>query len=370
MQSTTSIDQVTTYNQKEVQKQMKQLPEVTELLRTTKLDLANHHNKILSLITPEQLTTMIKSVCQDTQWNRKSTTQIRQHPSYVLITQMSLDMMWYHTTKIDADYGTWTKQWVSQFEQQYWLSVDDIAGREFFTQMCTSLWWDDKFLLTKDIDNNFSDKPLVADNNLKAWKIFIEKTIKPNLAESAPSNNIKNLCESILWESYKNIYPEIENTISLLSQVYHQDISEQNIERLLQLIYQENKNYSSHRRNYTPVGQIGRLAWKDAYTSSRWLWVTKAPHWSKTNVWNQVLATYGYMKLCGVFEAINKEELWIAYSKYNLWPYSSPSTKVKLFRGQAEKMQQYATNKSRYLPDIAHAEFMYYATETDKKLYT
>lgn len=360
------IDQFSNYNQSKVKEQMKQLPEVSEIIKQTKLDLDRQHIEILSNITSSQLNTIIKTVCIDVNGSWKSTEQIKSHPSYVLLTQLCLDMMWYHSTKIDVDYGWWTKQWVSQFEQQYGMKVDGIADQEFFREMSNlTRWWKAPI--------KYNDR-LTPANNLKIP--YASKNISlNNMPQKTNSSSlllkyqwyVREQCHRILWDKYRAVYPIIERGINDLVLIYKQPMNYVIIDRMLHLIYKENKIFSKSSRNYTPIGQIWRFAWIDSFVSSRGLNLWKSPRWSKSDFYHQVIATYGYMKLCGVFCAKTQKQLGIAYSKYNLWPYSSLSTKIKLFQGQAQEMKKYAKNHSRYEPDIRYAEFQYYASDRDKK---
>lgn len=365
------IDQFSTYNQQEVKKQMKLLPEVSSLIQKTKQDIDSHHQEILSQITSEQLYSFIWNICMDSNGRWKTTDEITKHPSYILVTQLCLDMIWYHSTKIDADYGRGTRSAVAQFESKNNIKADGIADVEFFRQIRR---------LLSSVENSptldmWSSMIMSRDATIVS---YAHPTILPSNNETLQQQNVSLWFDEILWDTnYKEIKSEFIGFADVAVLKYGLQIDEHHIKRIFQLVKKENWLFSKHHSSYTPIGQVGRLAWVDAF--KKWLYI-QPPVRSKTNRIDQLLATYGYMKLAGIFDAQTDSQLWASYTRYNLWLYHtrlSEAKKLSLFRGQASEMKQYAidhmkSNNRKHLvyDDIVHAEFHYYAPDVDKILTT
>jgi hypothetical protein len=183
----------------------------------------------------------------------------------------------------------------------------------------------------------------------------------PNKIHTETSTSLTvDLVFSSLLTKYESIKPDF------LKFVNDFNLSADKIKRLAQLIYSENTNFSKRRRNYTPIGQVGRAARIDWHTH---LWINP-PAWSKKNWYNQLVGCYGYADKCGIFSTDNPSSLWEAYAKYNLWLYHKTQSfsKIKrMFYKQADELVAYAKSSARKrwssdiaYEDITHAQYKYY----------
>lgn len=277
--------------------------------------------------------------------------------------QLCLDMIGYHGS-VDGIYGTQSKQWVSQTmsNSKYLTQLADI---DFFKQvkrmlMTTGIWSVYNVFVQKD------NTRVVSQRNVMSAEQWPETT---------QQQKVSTWFDEILWETpYAGIKSDFILFVDISALKYGLKVDEHHIKRMLHLIIKENGTFSKSRTNYTPIGQVGKFAWIDAFR--KWLWWRNVPAWSKTSIVNQLLATYGYMKLAGIFDARSETDLGQAYAKYNLWLYHtalSLSKRVQLFGGQASEMKQYAHTKMRLdgrksllYSDITYASFAYYAPSIDK----
>jgi hypothetical protein len=282
---------------------------------------------------------------------------------------LCLDMIGYHSTSIDAHYGRETQSAVAQFEWRNHIKIDGLADVEFFKAIQKQLGMS---LVSLRLDAPITNQ-MPKDATMLAS--VTESALLWSHRETLQQQNISKRFDEILWGTpYKSIKKEFISFADVASLRYGLKIDEHHIKRIFNLIKKENWSFYKGRTSYTPIGQVGKLAWSDAF--KKWLNI-KPPQRSKTNRTNQLLATYGYMKLAWVFDAINDSQLGSSYAKYNLWLYHNSLSEIKriwLFSGQASEMKQYATNnmnlnnrKSLAYDDIVYAEFMYYAPDVDKQ---
>jgi hypothetical protein len=95
---------------------MKKNSEILALSQEIKKNIDMQYEDVLRSITPERLSQIIYRTFVKTDGSWQTSEQIKQHPSYVLLTQLCLDMIGYHSTSIDAHYGRETQSAVAQFE--------------------------------------------------------------------------------------------------------------------------------------------------------------------------------------------------------------------------------------------------------------